>query len=193
MITTALAAGPESLLPSEHLRIHRLGYEERELWVTFTLQGNVTLNQDLFILQGQGPVLIQKEATTGILNLAPIEDELEEPDETMVLSLMPHDSYQIGYPNQARFILLDSTVMPPPDGTALNISMFSARIDDQLSIGLKLEGHQGQSYIIEFAEDLDEWQTWKAATLERNVETLILNEWFNDHTSLFFQVSAGQP
>ena len=80
MITTALAAGPESLLPSEHLRIHRLGYEERELWVNFTLQGNVTLNQDLFILQGQGPVLIQKEATTGILNLAPIEDELEEPD-----------------------------------------------------------------------------------------------------------------
>ena len=33
MITTALAAGPESLLPSEHLRIHRLGYEEREVWV----------------------------------------------------------------------------------------------------------------------------------------------------------------
>ncbi len=193
MITTALAAGPESLLPSEHLRIHRLGYEERELWVTFTLQGNVTLNQDLFILQGQGPVLIQKEATTGILNLAPIEDELEEPDETMVLSLMPHDSYEIGYPNQARFILLDSTVMPPPDGTALNISMFSARIDDQLSIGLKLEGHQGQSYILEFAEDLNEWQTWKVATLERNVETLILNEWFNDHTNLFFQVSSGQP
>ena len=62
-------------------------------------------------MQGQGPVLIQKEATTGNLNLAPIEDALEEPDETMVLSLMPHDSYQIGYPNQARFILLDSTVM----------------------------------------------------------------------------------
>ena len=102
-------------------------------------------------------VLIQKEATTGILNLAPIEDELEEPDETMVLSLMPHDSYQIAYPNQARFILLDSTVMPPPDGTALNISMFSARINDQLSIGLKLEGYPGQSYLIEFAEDLNEW------------------------------------
>ena len=193
MITTAIAAGPESLLPSEHLRIHRLGYEERELWVNFTLQGNVTLNQDLFILQGQGPVLIQKEATTGILNLAPIEDELEEPDETMVLSLMPHDSYQIAYPNQARFILLDSTVMPPPDGTALNISMFSARINDQMSIGLKLEGHPGQSYLIEFAEDLNEWQTWKADTLERNVETFILNEWFNDHTNLFFQVSSGQP
>ena len=193
MITTALAAGPESLLPSEHLRIHRLGYEEREVWVNFTLQGNVTLNQDLFILQGQGPVLIQKEATTGILNLAPIEDELEEPDEAMVLTLMPHDSYQIGYPNQARFILLDSTVMRPPDGTALNISMFSARLDDQLSIGLKLEGHQGQSYIIEFSKDLNKWQTWKTGKLKRNVETLILNEWINDDENVFFQVSSGQP
>ena len=83
--------------------------------------------------------------------------------------------------------------MWPPDGTALNISMFSARINDQISIGLKLEGHPGQSYLIEFSEDLNEWQTWKADSLERNVETFTLNEWFNDHTNLFFQVSSGQP
>lgn len=191
--TTALAAGPESLLPSEHLRIHRLGYEERELWVHFTFQGNVSLNKDLFILQGQGPVLIREEVTTGSLNLAPIEDALEEPDETMVLSLMPHDSYQIGYPNQAKFILLDSTLMRPPDGTSLNISMFSARVGDQLSMGLKLEGHQGLPYIIEFSEDLNEWQTWQTGELKRNVETLILNEWINDYENVFFQVSSGQP
>ncbi len=193
LLTTIWATGSESLIPSEDLSVHRLGPIENELWVNFTVHGDIVLDEDLSILQGQGPVLIKSAETAGVLNLAPIRDEIGEPNETMTLSLVPHDSYQIGYPNEALFVLQDATVIESPPVTPLGISISWTGGEGESSFDLKLEGAPGQLYTIQFSQDLAEWQSWLMGTLQSDVETLPLDELLVDHDNIFFQAISGQP
>jgi hypothetical protein len=189
-ITTASSIGLETMVPSEELFLQRIGDLGEELWAEFSFYGDLILDEDLSILQGQGPILIPVAESKGILNLAPHPDDQVESNETITFSLMPHKSYQIGFPNEAMFVLKNVPNINPVPLAPIEISVFAADIVEGFALELRLEGAQDQNYTIEISNDLVDWEVWKTGTMVDTIEILSLTDVAPGKRNAFFKVHS---
>ncbi len=175
-VEATVAIVPESLIPSRDLFLRRIGVTDSELWANFDIQGDISLGEDLSILQGTGPVLVRSGESEGVLNLAPIMDSQVEEDELLTLTLMASDGFQVGFPNKALLMLEDTPVSVTAPEEPLTISIFAQSEGGSLSISLHLHGEQNQNYLVEISHDLVTWDNFATGKMNDQPEIISLGK-----------------
>lgn len=79
------------------VQITRTGATTSALTVFYTVGGTAKNGRDYKKLKGQA--IIKSGARTANVTVQPIDDTIAEPDETVILTLLPNAAYAIGSPN----------------------------------------------------------------------------------------------
>jgi hypothetical protein len=79
------------------VQITRTGATTSPLTVFYTFGGTAKNGRDYKKLKGQA--IIKSGASSAKITIQPIDDTTPEPDETVILTLLPNAAYAIGSPN----------------------------------------------------------------------------------------------
>ncbi len=99
-VTLRVTDGSASEVPSTdvgRVQITRTGDTANPLTVLYTVSGTAKNNRDYRRLKGQA--IIKSGARSVNVAIQPIDDTIPEPDETVILTLLPNVNYAIGSPN----------------------------------------------------------------------------------------------
>lgn len=99
-VTLKVTDGSASEVPSTDtgkVQITRTGATTSALTVFYTISGTAKNGRDYKKLHGQA--IIKGGAGSANVTIQPIDDTIPEPDETVILTLLPNVSYAIGSPN----------------------------------------------------------------------------------------------
>ena len=99
-VTLRVTDGSASEVPSTDtgkVQISRTGATTSALTVFYAISGTAKNGRDYKKLQGQA--IIKSGAGSANVSIQPIDDTIPEPDETVILTLLPNASYVIGSPN----------------------------------------------------------------------------------------------
>ena len=88
--------------------------------VNYSLSGSATLGSDFAAVTAGAPVPMGQ--TTVDVTVTPIDDSLQEGDETVQLTLMPGEGYALGVPSTAIMTLADNDGAPPAQPGAIQLS-----------------------------------------------------------------------
>ena len=86
--------------------ITRTGSTQASLSVSYSLSGTATPGSDYQALSGLAT--IPAGASTTTIDVIPISDAANEPEETVTITLTPQSSYQVGQGNSATVSIIDS-------------------------------------------------------------------------------------
>ena len=105
-VTMSLTDGSAFEVPSTDtgtIRLKRTGATTSTLTVFYSIGGTATNGRDYQRLRGQAT--IRSGGTTANIAIQPIDDTIQEPDETVILTLSPNASYTIGSPNTGNVVI----------------------------------------------------------------------------------------
>jgi hypothetical protein len=87
-------------------RVERTGDTLKPLTINYTVSGTATNGIDFTRLSGSATIPAQ--ASSALVNVAPIEDKTIEGDEAVVLTLQENAAYLVGQPNSATVTIADN-------------------------------------------------------------------------------------
>ena len=108
IVSMTVTDGSASEVPSTdggRIMVSRTGATTASLNVLYSVGGTATNGSDYQRLRGRAT--IRSGANSGIVQVRPIDDTIPEPDETVILTLLPNASYTIGSPNSGT-VTIDS-------------------------------------------------------------------------------------
>ena len=92
--------------------ITRTGSTQASLSVSYSLSGTATPGSDYQALSGLATIPAGASSTT--IDVIPISDAANEPEETVTITLTPQSSYQVGQGNSATVSIIDSAAEARP-------------------------------------------------------------------------------
>jgi len=189
---TLSTAWKESTSFSKDLSVRRLQAGNDALWIHYEAADTSDSTEDLTVLQGSGPILIDSGASSGLIQILPTRDGLEEPVEVFTFRLLPGADYQLGYPAEMIFAIENAPAPATPPDVPPKLVLLADPMGGALRWNLKVSGIPEQMFQIETSEDLRTWMAWKTGTLSDPSEEFSVNN--GPHSSQrFFRMAPNHP
>ena len=91
----------------------RSGSTASPLTVNYTVGGTATNGVDYQLLSGN--VVIAANFSSAAITVTPLDDNVVEGDETVIVALSSNTTYMVGSPNSATVTIADNDSLPPPN------------------------------------------------------------------------------
>ena len=160
-------------------RISRNGNPSETLKVSLQLSGSAVLSEDFTLSFPHREFTFAAGESSRVLTLSPMDDDAVEGVETVEISLLPGNGYEVGCPNRATIDIVDN------DAPALNPPVVLSVDRETLTASVP----SGGVFRLQQSVDLMQWETLE--TLEGNDDPFSFPLENFQENALFFRLIEG--
>ena len=132
--------------------VTRTGSTSSSLTVNYTVGGTATNGADYQLLSGN--VVIAANSASAAITVTPLDDNVVEGDETVIVALSSNANYTVGSSNSAIVTIADNDSLPPPN---LQISLiYNDTLRDRVGQNNQsqgVDGHLDPTFTVSFSND----------------------------------------